>query len=187
MSTMTILAIVVAIMALAVAAWALYQVQTTRRLRSRFGPEYDYTVAHAGDRRSAESELAQREARVKKYPIRALTREERDRFSNSWREQQSRFVDDPRGAISAADVLITEVMTTRGYPVSDFQTQLSDASVDHPHLVSKYREAHEIAERNRNGTAGTEDLRQAMICYRALFEDLIDARITEDVHQEVRR
>ena len=187
MNTVTIVAIVIAIIALAVTAWALLQVRTTRRLRSRFGPEYDHLVERTGDRRRAEAELAHREKRVEKLHIRPLNRAERDKFSNSWREQQARFVDDPRGAVTAADVLITEVMTTRGYPTADFDTQLADASVDHARVVGKYREAHEIADRNREGTAGTEDLRRAMISYRALFEDLLGTQVIEHSHEEVRR
>ena len=187
MDTMTIVAVVIAVVALAVAAWALMQVRNTRHLRSRFGPEYDYTVERAGDRRSAEAELANREARVKKLHIRRLTQQERDRFSQSWRDQQARFVDDPRGAVTAADGLVTEALSTCGYPTADFNTQLGDASVEHPHVVGKYREAHAIAERNREGKAGTEDLRQAMICYRALFEDLLGTQVIEDSHEEVKR
>lgn len=187
MDTMTIVAVVIAVLAFAVAAWALFQVQTTRRLRSRFGPEYDYTLERTGDRRRAEAELAQREARVKKLKIRRLTPEERDRFSRSWREQQTRFVDDPRAAVTAADTLVTEAMSTCGYPTADFDTQIGDASVDHPRAIGKYREAHAIAERNRENRAGTEDLRQAMICYRALFEDLLGTHVIEESHQEVQR
>jgi hypothetical protein len=187
MTTLTTVAIIVAIVALCIALWAVYQVRTTRRLRSRFGPEYDYTVQRNGDRRRAEAELTDREARVKKLQIRRLTREERERFSEEWRRQQARFVDDPSATLTAADELVAEVMTTRGYPAGDFDAHAADISVDHAHVIGQYREAHAIAERNRAGRAETEDLRQAMICYRALFEELVGVPATEHPHQEVLR
>ena len=181
MDSVTIVAITIAVVALAVAAWALMQVRATRHLRSKFGPEYDYTVEREGNQRRAEAELAKREERVKKLHIRNLSPEQRDRFAAEWRETQSRFVDDPPGAVTQADALVTEVMTTRGYPTTD------DASVDHPHVMSTYREAHEIAIRNKSGGATTEDLRRATICYRALFEELLGTKPVQEIHEEVRR
>jgi hypothetical protein len=179
MNTMTAAAIVIAVIAAAIAVWALIQVRTTRHLRSKFGPEYEYEVRRIGDQRRAEAELAKREARVRKLQIRTLTPQERERFADQWRREQARFVDDPAGAVTAADTLVTELMVERGYPTT------AEASVDYPHVMNRYREAHEIADRNRRGDAGTEDLRGAMICYRALFEELLGTSTVE--HEVVRR
>lgn len=187
MNILAIVAIIVAVVAICIAGWALYQVQMTRRLRSRFGPEYEHTVERAGDRRRAEAELVRREERVRRLQIRRLTADERDRFGRSWREQQARFVDDPAGAVASADTLVTEVMHARGYPTGDFDRQAADVSVDHARVIGNYRDAHEIAERSRAGEASTEDLRRAVISYRALFEDLLGERVVEHSHEEVRR
>jgi len=178
MDTVTILAVVIAVIAVAIAAWALLRLRATRHLRSKFGPEYEYEVQRTGNQTSAEAELAKREASVKKLQIRELPREERERFAAEWREQQSRFVDDPAAAVTEADLLVTDVMKRRGYPTT------AEASVDHPHVMANYREAHDIAERNRRGEAATEDLRRAMICYRALFEELLGTRAVEPIHHE---
>ena len=181
-NTVTILAVVIAVVAVAIAVWALLRLRATRHLRSKFGPEYDYEVQRTGNQARAEAELARREARVKKLHIRDLPPEERDRFAAEWREQQSRFVDDPTAAVTEADILVTDVMKRRGYPTTE------EASVDHPRVMSNYREAHHIAERNRRGEAATEDLRRAMICYRALFEELLGTRAVDPIHhEEVRR
>ena len=177
MNTTAIIAIIIAIIALAVAAWAVWQTQRSKRLRTRFGPEYDYTVQREGDRRKAEAELAQREAKVKHLHIRDLSHREREQFAAAWREQQARFVEDPRMAVSEADTLVTRVMTARGYPTADYETQAAYASVDHSRVVGDYREAHSIAERSRSGQASTEELRRAMICYRRLFEDLLGSAV----------
>jgi hypothetical protein len=179
MNTMTAAALVVAVIAVAIAVLALIQVRTTRHLRSKFGPEYDYEVRRTGDRRRAEAELAQREARVRKLEIRILTPQERERFAENWRREQARFVDNPSAAVSAADTLVTELMVERGYPTT------AEASVDYPHVMNRYREAHEIAERNQRGGAQTEELREAMICYRALFEELLGSSPME--HEVMRR
>jgi hypothetical protein len=186
MNAVTVVAVIVAVAAVGIAAWAMLQVRTTRRLRDKFGPEYQYAVESTGDRRRAEAELAHREARVKKLHIRRLTSDERDHFTEAWREQQGRFVDDPEGATESADALLTELMHARGYPTGDFDKQLADASVDHSRVIGNYREAHDIAERSRNGKASTEDLRRAVICYRALFEELLGAPVIEHSHEEIR-
>ena len=173
MNAIAIIAIIIAVIALAVAGWAVWQTQRSKRLRTRFGPEYDYTVQREGDRRKAEADLAEREARVKRLSIRELSHHEREEFAGAWRRQQARFVDDPRSAVVEADALVNRVMTARGYPVADFDTQADFASVDHGRVIGNYREAHAIAERSRAGRASTEELRRAMICYRSLFEDLL--------------
>jgi hypothetical protein len=157
---------------------ALVVLIATRRKRSRdlsarFGPEYDRTVAAVGRKTKAEKELEERARRVAQLHVRALTSAERHRFAELWRVAQERFVDSPAIAVAEADQLVTEVMRVRGYPMADFETRAADVSVDHPQVVSNYRAAHAHAERSRDGKASTEDLRQAMVHYRALFEELL--------------
>lgn len=172
MDTNTVIVIAIILVA-AVAAFAVWQMQKTRRLRDRFGSEYSRTVSEVGDRRKAEAELHAREKRMKTFDIRPLSAVDRDRFIKAWRDVQSEFVDSPKRAIGDADRLLGEIMSTRGYPVGDFDQRSADLSVDHPDVVENYRTAHDIALAHQKGQAGTEDLRQAMIHYRALFEDLV--------------
>jgi hypothetical protein len=185
MSTAAIIGIVVAVVVVVAIVWAIVRIQNTKRLRSRFGPEYDRLVEHGGGRLRAESQLAEREKRVKKLQIRDLTAEERERFATAWMKRQSLFVEDPHAAVAQADALITDAMNTRGYPTTDFETQLADVSVDHARVVEHYRQAHQIAERGKRAT--TEELRRAMIYYRALFEDFIGTRVLKTAHEEVQR
>jgi hypothetical protein len=185
MTNTIVIGIVIAVLVIAVGAWAIFRIQNSRRLRSRFGPEYDHLVHREGDRTRAEAELAQREKRVKKLNIRDLTKEERTRFAEAWRERQSMFVENPHNAVAEADVLVTEAMNARGYPTTNFETQLADVSVDHARVVENYREAHRIAEMGPRAT--TEDLRQAMIYYRQLFEDFIGTRVVSSAREEVRK
>src|SRR5207248_1966430 len=138
------------------------------------GPEYDRLANEFGSPRRAESDLERREKRVEKIHIRALTKEEQSRFANAWREVQASFVDNPSTAVSRADGLVGDLMKTRGYPVGDFEQRAADVSVDHPRVVENYRAAHAIAVRRERGEANTEDLRSAMVHYRALFEDLLE-------------
>lgn len=142
-------------------------------LKDRFGNEYERTVRKAGPRK-AETILHERERRVERFDIRPLSSEARARFIESWRSVQARFVDSPADAVSRADVLLAEVMEVRGYPVADFEQRSADLSVDHGDVVQNYRAGHAIAERHARGQAGTEELRQAMIHYRALFDDLVN-------------
>jgi len=146
---------------------------TTADLRQRFGPEYERAVREHGSERKAEAKLADRERRVEKLTIRALDPSERERFVERWGSVQSRFVDSPKGAVAEADDLVSSLMKTRGYPVSDFDQRAADISVDHPRVVENYRSAHEIALRIGKNEATTEDLRTAMIHYRSLFEELV--------------
>jgi FtsZ-interacting cell division protein ZipA len=179
MNEMTLIWIAVAVVAIvliAIAAWAMSRARRRAHLKKRFGPEYEHVVEERGDRTEAEAELAQREARVKEYEIRTLTAPERDRFAQSWRDVQARFVDDPRAAVSEADGLVTRLLETRGFPVGDFSRREADVSVRHPRVVHHYREAREIALRSRDGQATTEDLRQAMQHYRSLFDTLLTDR-----------
>ena len=185
MTNATVIAIVIAIAAVALAAWVILRMQNSKRLRSRFGPEYDRLVQHEGGRLRAESELADREKRVKKLHIRDLTTDERNRFAQAWLKGQSLFVEDPHAAVRQADILITEAMNARGYPTTGFETQLADVSVDHARVVEHYRQAHRIAELGQRAT--TEELRRAMIYYRALFEDFIGTQILKTPHEEVKK
>ena len=175
----TLIAIIAAIVVLGAAlTWVVLEGQRRKRLRARFGSEYDHTVQRSGGRLRAESELEAREKRVKQYEIRPLAPETRTRFAEEWRLIQSRFVDKPTLAVAEADALVTEVMHARGYPMSDFEQRAADISVDHPHVVEHYRAARDIALRSERGDATTEELRQAMVHYRTLFEDLLEAPVT---------
>lgn len=171
-NTTLVLIVVVA----ALAAVAIYFAVRHASLKRRFGPEYDRAVQAAGNPLRAESELAARARRVSRYEIRPLTPEEGERFTSAWKRLQSRFVDDPAGAVSEADELVTDLMAKRGYPMAEFDRRAEDLSVDHPAVVNHYREAHSIVARQAETRrpASTEDLRQAVRHYRALFEDLLE-------------
>lgn len=156
----------------------------TRSLREKFGPEYDQTVKSLKSRGKAESDLNRRIERVEELTIRPLSSADRRRFEESWQADQARFVDDPRGAVKEADRLVAELMQVRGYPVADFEQRAADVSVHHPNVVSEYRAAHDIAERDAKGQASTEQLRKAMVHYRALFRDLLI--VDPSVHKTVR-
>lgn len=159
--------------------------QRTEKLRSKFGPEYEQAIREHRDREHAESELQKRAKRVAKYNIHPLKAEDHTRYTEEWRREQSLFVDDPRAAVNHADTLVQDVMQRRGYPVGDFNQNAADLSVDHPRVVENYRVAHAIAVREGDGVGNTEDLRKAMVSYRALFEDLL----VEDIGkpEEVRK
>jgi hypothetical protein len=130
-------------------------------------------VKEDGSRRHAEAGLKERTERVESLNIRPLAAGDRARFVDSWSRVQARFVDGPGGAVTEADQLLRDVMSTRGYPVTEFEQRAADISVDHPLVMENYRTAHAIAVRQTQGQANTEDLRQAMIHYRTLFEDLV--------------
>lgn len=165
--------IVIAIVVVLMIAWLVVRRQRSARLRQRFGPEYDRAVREVGATR-ADAVLLEREKRVEKFSLRAIAPDERERFISEWRVIQSQFVDDPQGAVTAADLLVDKVMQARGYPMTDFEQRAADISVGHPHVVANYRAARLIALRHREGQATTEDLRQAMIYYRSLFDDLLE-------------
>jgi hypothetical protein len=157
-----------------VAIWLYTRKRRTERLRSQFGgAEYTRAVKDGGSRRKAETALDERAERVEGLHIRPLAPGDRARFVESWGKVQSRFVDGPGSAVTDADQLLGDVMSTRGYPVSDFEQRAADISVDHPLVLENYRAAHQSALRQKSGQASTEDLRQAMIHYRTLFEELV--------------
>jgi hypothetical protein len=164
---------VIAVLVLGFLVWATLRQRRSGDLRARFGPEYDRLVRARGNP-AAERELDWRTEHVRHLSIRPLRPDERERYAQAWRKRQGRFVDDPAGAVLDADGLVEEVMRVRGYPVGDFERQVADVSVDHPRVVEHYRAAHEIALRQRRGQASTEDLRQAMIDYRALLDELLE-------------
>src|ERR687888_1088408 len=161
--------------------WSGMRTRRSRALRDTFGREYDRTVEQAGDRRSAEKELRERQKQHEKLDIRPLSPESRDRYIRRWQSTQSRFVDDPKGAVAEADTLVQEVMQERGYPTDGFERRVDDISVDHPDLVEKYRTAHGIAEASERGEASTEDMRHSVRHYRALFAQLLETDDVEDV------
>lgn len=179
----TELALIIALAVIVVtgiAVWLFLRKRRSERLRTQFGgAEYDRALKEGGSRRHAEAGLKERTERVESLSIRPLAQADRVRFVESWRRVQARFVDGPGGAVTEADQLLGDVMSTRGYPVSDFEQRAADISVDHPLVLENYRTAHEIAVRQTQGQASTEDLRQAMIHYRTLFEELVgDAELT---------
>ena len=175
-----IVAAVAVILVIAVAVWLYVRKRRSRTagLQQRFGSEYQRAVSEHGSERKAEAKLTDREKRVEKLNIRDLDPTEADRFLKQWTSVQSRFVDSPKGAVTEADDLLSSLMKTRGYPVSDFEQRAADISVDHPRVVENYRSAHEIAMRVGKDHATTEDLRTAMIHYRSLFEELVQVPTT---------
>jgi hypothetical protein len=169
----TISVVLIAVVLVAIAAFLLYMTRRSRRLRSRFGPEYTRAVEETGSKYRAESKLERLEKRVEKFDIQPLSLAAADRFRDSWRMIQAGFVDDPRTALRNADLLLAEVMLARGYPVGDFEERAAEISVNHALVVENYRAGHQIALRHAKGQATTEDMRQAMIHYRTLFDDLL--------------
>ncbi|MGO9254750.1 MAG: hypothetical protein ACLQU1_00380 [Bryobacteraceae bacterium] len=177
LSTTEIVAAIAAVVVLiaGIAVFFSLRKRRTERLRTKFGAaEYARAVEKGGNVRQAEAGLEQRAQRVEAFHIRPLGAGDRARFVESWRGVQSRFVDGPAGAVTAADQLLGDVMSARGYPVSDFEQRAADMSVDHPEVLENYRTAHEIALKQTKGQASTEELRQAMVHYRTLFEELVN-------------
>jgi hypothetical protein len=158
---------------------AFNRFQRTRRLRDRFGPEYERIIHEAGDRRKAEAELEARLAHVEALDIRPLSAEDVNRFSLEWQATQAEFVDEPLASLQKADRLIREVMKARGYPVEDFEQRAADISVDYPELVADYRGLHMIAVKEADDEVSTEEMRQAMVHGRDLFENLVQKETNE--------
>jgi hypothetical protein len=155
-------------------AWTALVQRRTSRLRDRFGPEYDRVTGEADSKRAAESELAERERRHESFDIRDLPETSRARYLEQWKTVQAEFVDEPQRAVASADELLKQVMAERGYPVEDFDQRAADLSADHPEVVQNYRAGHALAESAQGDGESTEDLRQAMHHYRALFEELVE-------------
>lgn len=183
-TTMVILVAVVVLIVVLLAATALARRQRTKRLQERFGPEYDRVVGDSVDQRKAEKELEERIAHVNALDIRALTAEEVNRYALEWQATQREFVDEPLIALQKADRLIREVMKAKGYPVDDFEQRAADISVDYPELVTDYRGLHLIAARKINEKVDTEEMRQAMVHGRALFENLMKQQPREEESQQ---
>ena len=178
-SQLALVGILVVLLVAALVVIASVRKKKSHALAEKFGPEYDHTLAARGRKTKAEKELEERERRVSELHIRSLTSAERHRFAELWRVAQERFVDSPAIAVAEVNELVSEVMRVRGYPMADFDTRAADVSVDHPQVVANYRAAHAHAVRSREGQSSTEDLRQAMVHYRALFEELLATPVEE--------
>jgi uncharacterized protein YneF (UPF0154 family) len=172
-TTLIIIVVVVVVIVGVILGLVFSRRNRSTQLQEKFGPEYDHTVQTMGGEKKAQTELNERQKHVEALVIRPLSVSEHDRYLAEWTAVQSKFVDEPGQAIVDADRLIMEVMQIRGYPVSDFEQRAADISVKYPALVTNYRGAREIANKNKLGQAGTEELRQAMIYYRSLFDELL--------------
>jgi hypothetical protein len=173
--------VVAAVVLIVIAALFVMRKRKSDQLKKRFGSEYDRLAQQHGGARQAEDVLAQREKRVEKFPIRPLPAGDRERYAQEWGLVQKRFVDDPSAAVTEADTLVTTVMGARGYPMVDFEQRAADVSVNYPGVVQNYRSAREIVVRHGEGQATTEDLRQAMVYFRSLFEELLDSPKPEKI------
>jgi LPXTG-motif cell wall-anchored protein len=169
-----LVALGIIVLLLVVAGVLLTRRRRSEHLVERFGPEYERAVERTGSRDKAEADLLAREKRVRKLDIVPLAPQDAERFRMEWQGLQGRFVDNPRSAVTEADIMVRDLMTRRGYPMGDFESRAADISVDHPLVVEHYRAAHAIALREREGSADTEALRQALVHYRALFAELLE-------------
>jgi hypothetical protein len=175
-----VIAVAVAIVVIGI-VMNMLRARRSRSLQETFGREYDRTLEQTGGKREAERELRERQKRHDELELKPLSPESRDHYVRRWHSTQTRFVDDPKGAVVEADLLVQEVMQERGYPTKDFERRVADISVDHPDLVEKYRTAHGIAEATERGDASTEDMRHSVRHYRALFSELLDDSGIENV------
>jgi FtsZ-interacting cell division protein ZipA len=176
--TWIILAAVVAVALIAIGAW-LYRRKQSQKLQDHYGSEYTRTVTELGSRNKAESELRAREKRVERLELIPLAAPEAARFSDAWQTLQGRFIDNPKGVVVQAEQLVRELMEKRGYPMGDFERRAGDISVDHPEVVANYRAAQAIAVRDQRGSADTEELRKAVVHYRALFDELLEVKVSK--------
>jgi hypothetical protein len=177
-STLAVLVVAVVVV-IALVAWVATRQRRTTKLVSQFGPEYERAVDHLGSKSKAEADLVARAKHRAKLVIKPLPAADQERFAEAWHRTQERFVDDPKGALAEADTLVAEVMRLRGYPMGDFEEQAAVISVDYPTVVENYRAAHRLSENSAQGEISTEERRQAMVHYRALFEELLEARALE--------
>ena len=189
----TIAVVVIVLLVGALLAWLFIQRNRTKELRDRYGEEYDRTLKAKGGRRNAEADLVEREERVRSLEIRALSPSERDRFAAEWKDTKALFVDSPVEAVSRADRLLTDIMSTRGYPMADFEKRHADLTVQHGEVAKHYLAGHEIADRSSDAT--TEELRRAINHYEALYgemtsevahsdSEIADNRSGQNVHVE---
>ncbi len=179
--TLMLVGVGVVVLLLVLAFWAYMSRRRRANLRERFGPEYERTVEAVGPAR-ADAVLRERAERVGRFNLRTLSRDQADAFVREWKRIQAQFVDSPERAVGEADQLVTQVMIARGYPLEDFDRRSEDLSVDHPVVVQNYRTARALALRRQRGEAGTEEMRQAVVNYRALFDELL-AVDTRDPHR----
>jgi hypothetical protein len=181
-----ILVVLAAAVVASVAVWLLMSRRRSMHLRERFGPEYNRVASSAETRREAEAELARREERRDTFEIRPLSDAARADYVDQWRMIQAEFVDEPSRAVARADSLLQQVMADRGYPVEKFDQRAADLSVDHPKVVENYREGHRLATKTEGNGSATEELRQAMRHYRALFEELVRDTSARSATEEAR-
>ncbi|WP_329413222.1 hypothetical protein OG563_11795 [Nocardia vinacea] len=177
-----VVVVVFVVAGLLVAAWPMLR---RKRLRKKFGPEYDRTMEEMDSRKATDRELTERERRHAELDIRELSEQEKQRYRTEWAQMQEHFVDAPADAVTAADVLVADIMAERGYPTEGYDQQLADLSVEHAATVGHYRAAHEIAIRRSDTRISTEDMRFAVVQYRELFEDLLGG--TPDEKKEVKQ
>jgi len=184
MTTVELVAIAIALTVVIIGSFAWWYPKQrkarTADLRARFGTEYERAVQKQGSERAGQAKLLDREKRVEKLSLRDLEPAEKVGFLEKWTSVQSHFVDSPTGAVTEADELVTSLMQSRGYPVSDFEQRAADISVDHPQVTENYRAAHAIALRLGKGETSTEDLRAAMVHYHSLFDELVQAQHVVD-------
>jgi hypothetical protein len=175
MSTLQIVVVLLVLVVLVAAGAVVWSITRRRSLQRTFGPEYERAVESQESRTAAERELRERERRHAELELRPLDPADKERFEQQWQAVQAQFVEDPAGAVVAGDDLVTRLVAARGYPTKDFDDQLAYLSVEHARTLGHYRDAHEIYERGQRHEASTEELRQALVHYRALFADLLDA------------
>ncbi len=173
MDTWVWVLIAVAVIAIAVVFWLALSKRRTTTLRDQFGSEYDRTLRQNDGRREAEADLSARRERRERLDIRPLSAAAQERYSSQWQQVQSRFVDQPAESLGQADQLVLLVMAERGYPMDDFEQRAADISVDHPEVVEHYRAGQAVTRSAASGDATTEDMRQGLVHYRALFEELL--------------
>ena len=178
MSTTSVIILIIGVIAVAAVFFYLWQQERSKKLRRRFGPEYEHAVSEYGSRDKAEQSLITRQKRMERIHIQPLSAPERDRFAEQWTRVQALFVDDPGGSIREADRLVCDAMQARGYPMTDFERRAEDLSVDHPQVVKNYRAAHDIALHAESNEASTEDLRRGLVYYRDLFDELLETHVS---------
>jgi hypothetical protein len=178
MTASQVLITIVVVVVIAAIGYGIWLVARRRALQHRFGPEYDRAVAEGNSRQAAEHELRERERRHAELRLNDLDPAARERYTGKWEEIQARFLDDPTGAVRDADALVTELIAERGYPTGDYEEHLANLSVEHARTLGHYRDAHEISQLSDRDEATTEQLRLAVVHYRALFSDLLGTDAT---------